>query len=231
VIQAAAVTIPARNEEALLPACLAAVRQAAAALHPMSVHVVVVADACTDGTARLAREAGASVVEISARNVGAARAAGMRAALRGMPGLDPAHVWLATTDADTLVPPRWLSRQIHWASRGWDAVLGTVTVTDWVGRPAALAAVFAAHYRHATGTHQHVHGANLGVRASAYLASGGFRALRTGEDHALLESLGSAGCTIVPVTDIAVETSARGQARAPRGFSHLLSRLAAIPQT
>jgi hypothetical protein len=170
------------------------------------------------------------VVEISARNVGAARAAGMTAVLRGMPGLDPARVWLATTDADTLVPPRWLSRQIRCASRGWDAILGTVTVTDWAGRPATLAAVFAAHYRHGARTHQHVHGANLGVRASAYLAAGGFQALRTGEDHALLEALGSAGCTILPVTDNAVQTSARQQARAPRGFSHLLGRLAALPQ-
>lgn len=230
-IEAAAVIIPAHNEEALLSSCLAALRQAAATLPAMPVHTVVVADACTDGTARLAREAGASVVEISAHNVGAARAAGMKAALRGRPGLDPAQVWLATTDSDTLVPARWLSRQIQYAEQGWDAVLGTVTVADWAGRPAGLPALFAAHYHHGTETHQHIHGANLGVRASAYLAAGGFQALRTGEDHALLESLGSAGCTILPVMDIAAETSARRQARAPRGFSHLLSRLAPLPQT
>lgn len=230
-IEAAAVTIPAHDEAALLPSCLAALRRAVATAGATPVHTVVVADTCTDGTARLAREAGASVVEISARNVGAARAAGMNAALRALPGLDPAQIWLATTDADTLVPPCWLSRQIQWASLGWDAILGTVTVTDWAGRPTGLPAVFAAHYRHGTGSHQHVHGANLGVRASAYLAAGGFQALRTGEDHALLESLGSAGCTILPVTDIAAETSARHQARAPRGFSHLLNGLAALPQT
>lgn len=230
-IEAAAVTIPAHNEAALLPSCLAALQRAVATAGTLPVHTVVVADTCTDGTARLAREVGTSVVEISARNVGAARAAGMNAALHAMPGLDPARVWLATTDADTLVPPCWLSRQIYWASRGWDALLGTVTVTDWADRPAGLPAVFAAHYRHGTGTHQHVHGASLGVRASAYLAAGGFQALRTGEDHALLESLVAVGCTILPVTDIAVETSARHQARAPRGFSHLLSRLAALPQT
>lgn len=230
-IEAAAVAIPAHNEAALLPSCLAAVGRATAALRALPVHTIVVADACTDGTARLAREAGASVVEISARNVGAARAAGMRAALCEMPGLDPARVWLATTDADTLVPPGWLSRQLLCAGRGWDAVLGTVTVTDWVGWPGALAAVFAAHYRHGARTHQHVHGANLGVRGSAYLAAGGFPALRTGEDHALLASLRSAGRAVLPVTDIPVETSARQQARAPRGFSHLLGRLAALPQT
>jgi hypothetical protein len=104
-------------------------------------------------------------------------------------------------------------------------VLGTVTGTDWRDRPASLAGVFARHYRHGARTHHHVHGANLGVRASAYLAAGGFQALRTAEDHALLSALGAAGCAILPVTDIAVETSARRQARAPRGFGHLLGRL------
>jgi glycosyltransferase involved in cell wall biosynthesis len=225
VIEAAAVTIPARNEEALLPSCLAALRRAAAALAPMPVHTVVVADACTDRTIRFAQEVGASVVEISARNVGAARAAGMGEALRRLPRLDPARIWLATTDADTLVPACWLSRQIQYAHRDWDVILGTVTVSDWKGRPAGLAGAFARHYRHGARTHHHVHGANLGLRASAYLAAGGFQALRTAEDHALLNALGAAGCAILPVTDIAVETSARRGSRAPHGFSHLLDRL------
>lgn len=230
-IEAAAVIVPAHNEEALLPACLAALRRATATLGATPVHTVVVADACTDGTVRLAWEAGARVVEISARNVGAARAAGMREALRTFPRVDPAHVWLATTDADSVVPPCWLSRQIQYASHGWDAILGTVTVTDWAGRPAELAAAYAAHYLHGTASHQHVHGANLGVRGSAYLAADGFQPLRSGEDHALLEALGVAGRAVLPVTDIVVETSARRLARAPRGFSHLLGRLAALPQT
>lgn len=93
----------------------------------------MVADACSDRTAEAARRGGASVVEISARSAGAARAAGARYVLRWTGQLDPADVWLATTDADTLVPPRWLRQQERYASQGWDAVAGTIRVADWSG--------------------------------------------------------------------------------------------------
>lgn len=223
-IRTVGVVVPAHDEEALLPGCLAAL-QRAARLAAAPVRLLVVADACTDQTVRRAREAGAAVAEIQARSVGAARAAGMRAVLSRLPGTDPADVWLATTDADTLVPPGWLARQLGYARQGWDVVLGTVTVTDWDGRPPHAAAAFAAHYRHGNGPHPHVHGANFGIRASAYLAAGGFRALRTAEDRALLHALRAVGSTTVRAADIAVQTSARRQARAPRGFSHLLGTL------
>jgi hypothetical protein len=61
-----------------------------------------VADAGRDRTAQAARHCGASVVTISATSVGAARAAGARDVLRRTGHLNPADVWLATTDADTL---------------------------------------------------------------------------------------------------------------------------------
>lgn len=67
-------------------------------------YILVVADACTDQTVDAARAGQAQVISISARNVGMARAAGMRKLLRRMAGTDPAAVWLATTDADSLVP-------------------------------------------------------------------------------------------------------------------------------
>ena len=57
-IKAIGVVVPAHNEEDLLPACLTAVRQAARVLAGMPVHLVVVADACTDRTADWARGAG-----------------------------------------------------------------------------------------------------------------------------------------------------------------------------
>jgi hypothetical protein len=141
--------------------------------------------------------------------------------------VEPASLWLATTDADSVVPAHWLERQLRYAASGCDAVLGTVTVSDWTGRPPQLAPIFAAHYAYRGGTHPHVHGANLGVRASAYLAAGGFSTLATAEDHAMLSALTSIGCVAKHVTDIAVETSARPVARAPGGFSELLTRLSA----
>lgn len=224
-IEAVGVAVPAHDEAALLPACLAALRRAGRRLGPKPVHIVVVADACSDQTAERAREAGATVVEIADRSVGAARAAGMSHALELMPQMDPARVWLATTDADTLVPPTWLSRQLAHASHGWDAILGTVTVTDWAGQPPGLPTVFAAHYRYGAGPHPHVHGANFGVRASAYLAAGGFSSLPTAEDHALLRALNAIGSAVMRATDITVETSGRRHGRAPAGFSHLLAAL------
>ena len=205
---------PAHDEETLLPACLAALLDAVRALR-LPVHVVVVADACRDQTAAVARATGASVIGIHARRVGAARAAGMRELLRLTSGADPAAVWLATTDADTLVPPDWLRRQLHYANAGWDVVLGTVT--DWGGHPPHVPVAFAKRYAFGSGPHPHVHGANLGIRASAYLAAGGFPPLRTAEDHALLAAATRAGCMVAQASDIAVETSGRpAGARAPR---------------
>jgi glycosyltransferase involved in cell wall biosynthesis len=224
-IAAAGVVVPAHDEEALLPACLTALRRAASTLH-VPVQLLVVADECGDRTAKVARAGGARVISIAARRVGAARAAGMTELLRLTSGSDPSAVWLATTDADTVVPPGWLRRQLEYADAGWDVVLGTVTVTDWDGHPPHVPIAFAKRYASGPGPHPHVHGANLGIRASAYLAAGGFRPLRTAEDHALLAAATEAGCPVVQAGDITVETSGRRVARAPRGFSNLLRTLA-----
>ncbi|MGH3178790.1 MAG: glycosyltransferase [Streptosporangiaceae bacterium] len=224
-MEAAGVVVPSHNEEERLPACLAALQEAAGAAR-IPVYLLVVADACTDETAAVAAARGAQVIGIRARNVGAARAAGMAGLLRRTAGTDPAAVWLATTDADTVVPPGGLRRQLGYAGEGWDMVLGTVTVTNWAEYPPHAPAVFAAMYESGEGPHPHVHGANLGIRASAYLAAGGFRPLRTAEDHALMAAATEAGCQVLQASDITVVTSARRQARAPRGFSHVLRTLA-----
>jgi hypothetical protein len=224
-VESAGVVVPAHNEEKLLPACLAALRSAAA-VAGVPVRLLVVADDCTDETAAVAAACGAEVIRIRARNVGVARAAGMARLLRRAAAGDPAAVWLATTDADTVVPPGWLHRQLGYAAQGWDMVLGTVTVTDWAGYPPHAAALFAAMYGFGEGPHSHVHGANLGIRASAYLAAGGFPPLRTAEDHALMAAATETGCQVLQASDVTVVTSARRHARAPRGFSHALRTLA-----
>ena len=135
-IETVGVVVPARNEEALLPACLAALGRAARQVS-VPVRVLVAADSCTDRTAAVARAHGALVISLCARRVGAARAAGMAEVLRltAGAGLDLAAIWLATTDADTVVPAGWLQRQVAHADQGWDVVLGTVTVADWSEHP------------------------------------------------------------------------------------------------
>ncbi len=89
-----------------------------------------------------------------------------------------------------------------------------------------MPSAFEVLYGYGTGPHPHVHGANLGIRASAYLATGGFRPLRTAEDHAMLAAATQAGRPVVHAGDIPVQTSGRRLARAPRGFSKLLRTLA-----
>jgi cellulose synthase/poly-beta-1,6-N-acetylglucosamine synthase-like glycosyltransferase len=236
-IRAVGVIVPAHNEQDLLPSCLASVRRAVRPLRGLPVHVVVVADACRDRTVQAARRGGASVVTIRARNAGAARAAGAREALRRTGQLDPANVWLVTTDADTLVPARWLHQQTRYADQGWDAIVGTIRVADWSGYPPGTRSVFRERYERderddaEADLHPHVHGANLGFRASAYLRAGGFPALPTAEDHALVTALTTAGSRVLRTRALPVVTSARRESRAPLGFSHYLRQLAATPDT
>ncbi len=228
-IRAVGVLIPAHNEQELLPACLASLRRAARALRGLPVHLVVVADACGDLTARAARRGGASVISVSAGNVGAARAAGAVEALRLAGARDPDGVWLATTDADTVVPPAWLRQQVRYASQGWDAVAGTIRVADWSGYRRETAAWFHQRYAGVAGPHPHVHGANLGFRASAYLAAGGFQPVPTAEDHALVAALTAAGARVLRTRALSVLTSARREGRAPHGFSQYLTQLDQVP--
>ncbi len=227
-IRSVGVVVPAHDEEELLPACLATLRIAAAAAvaeRPgLAVRVVVTADACSDGTAALARRAGATVVAASARSAGVARAAGLREILAGA---RPAGtgIWLATTDADSRVPPDWLARQLRYAEAGWEAVAGTVTVTDWTGHAPGTAAEFGRQYGVWRGPHPHVHGANLGFTAPAYLAVGGFPPLRTGEDRALVAAFQAQGRRVLRASSLPVVTSARPRYRAPSGFGHHLTTL------
>ncbi|MFB9235497.1 glycosyltransferase [Plantactinospora siamensis] len=215
-----AVVVPAHDEEELLPGCLAALSVAAAALPDVPVEIVVVLDACTDGTAAICAAAGVRAVTLRARNVGVARAAGAAAAI----GDDPAGLWLATTDADSRVPADWLVHQARLAAAGADLVAGTVRVADWAPWPAELKLAYEAGY--AAGD-RHVHGANLGISAVAYRRVGGFPALALAEDRELVRIATEAGLRVVYSVDTPTLTSARGTARAAGGFSAHLTRLAA----
>ncbi len=89
------VVVPAHDEEEHIEACLESLRVASRhrSLSGEHVLIVVVLDACTDGTAAVARRLGATVVETDARNVGIARSVGADVALGA------GARWLAFTDA------------------------------------------------------------------------------------------------------------------------------------
>ncbi|MFD6491387.1 glycosyltransferase [Streptomyces sp. NPDC060188] len=228
---AIAVVIPAHDEERRIQACLRSVRAAAAFVAPVPVVIVVAADACTDATATLAAQGGASVVPTWRRSVGAARAVGVDHALTLLADSGP-DVWLAMTDADTTVPPPWLAHQLLWARQGYDAVLGTISLASTAVGALHVARHDADYFRtrRPGGTepgweHPHVHGANLGVSASAYLGVGGFAPLPTGEDHDLAVRLASAGHRIARTDRHPVRTAARLRGRAPGGLAGLLRAL------
>lgn len=224
IVRRAAVVIPAHDEAKNLPRTLRAVLTAAACA-PVPVDIVVVLDNCSDTSERLAGRYGPDVhfVTVDAGNVGAARAAGFSYA-RSLDGQsDDEHTWYATTDADSKVDPDWLLRQI---CSGADMVLGVVRVSDWRAlSPAAIRRYLKEyHTGHSSGGHDHIHGANMGFRADAYWAAGGFRALATGEDVELVDRFEAAGYRIHRDAGLSVTTSARARGRAPGGFAqHLRS--------
>jgi len=118
------IVVPAHNEQELLPECLAALRCAATAVD-VPVQVLVVLDMCTDRTADITGDT--AVLAVWERNVGAARRAGFAHLLLE---LGAGQVWLATTDADSQVPPTWLADQLAHARCGADGVAGMVSVTN-----------------------------------------------------------------------------------------------------
>lgn len=215
--------MPAHNEQRLLPACLAGLRAAARhpALRQVRVHIVPVLDACTDDSGEVARGA----LEVAARNVGIARAAGFAAVLQREAGRDPTSIWLATTDADSAVPADWLAEQLRLAALGAEVVAGTVAVSDWSEQPAAARARFAGGYGAPGNGHPHVHGANLGLSAAAYLDADGMPPLALAEDQALVAALRGRARRMVATGRIPVTTSGRRESRTVGGFADFLRGL------
>lgn len=217
------VVVPAHDEDVLLPALLDSLHVARRRLPPgIACSIVVVADACTDRTVEVARRALEGrdvVVSCGARCVGSARRLGAAIAIADA---GRAGTWLASTDADCIVPPTWLVDHLAFARAGVRAVAGVVELRDGAG---LLRERFRDRYVVAVdGSHEHVHGANLGMRSDAYLRAGGWRAVATAEDHDLWDRLRRDG-PVLHTTSLAVGTSARVVGRAPRGFADGLAEL------
>src|ERR1700719_2835250 len=211
-LERAVVVVPAHNEALLLEACLRSVLTAAVCV-PVPTQIIVVLDACDDGSEEVAQHFGADVhaISIDARNVGTSRAVGFTYA-RSIGNVDDSRTWYATTDADSRVGPDWLLRQI---AANADVVLGVVHVPEWRHHSPVVALRYVRGYRSDGPHHDHVHGANLGFRANAYWRGGGFATLGTGGD----------GDFIAGAPSLSVATSDRQIARAPAGFAHHLRQL------
>jgi glycosyltransferase involved in cell wall biosynthesis len=248
-VTAVGVVVPARNEQDRIVRCLTSLRRALAeAPDGVATAVAVVLDRCTDATA----EQVASVVAdwpqatiltvpplrppdvaaiglsgLRGSGVGAVRDLGLRAVLDRLSGHPAAGTWLLSTDADTTVPPDWVRAHLQHAADGVHAVAGLadLAATDHLATGALWRyRAIVEHGLHGL-THHHVYGANLGVRADAYLTVGGFPADGSGEDHGLWQRLAAAGYTLVQPAGIRVRTSARLRGRADGGLAGLLRAL------
>jgi len=100
--------VPAHNEAQALGRTLAALRRAAAEAG-VPAELIVVDDASTDATPRIAREAGARVVSVAHRQISRTRNAGAAVARGEL---------LLFVDADTEVPPATLAETIEAVRRG-----------------------------------------------------------------------------------------------------------------
>ena len=174
------IVVPAFNEEKLLAQSLAAIRTASAAFahRGWDVELIVCDNNSTDGTAALAREAGASVVfeplnQISrARNAGAAHARGD---------------WLVFVDADSW-PTRELFDDAAQAIEGGDCLAGGATVRYHTARldvrlPLAAWNAVSRLLKWAAGSF-------IFCEAAAFREAGGFsQALYAGEEIELFRRL------------------------------------------
>jgi glycosyltransferase involved in cell wall biosynthesis len=222
-----AVLIPARNEEVLLGHCLESAIRSIDALPPtVGASIVLVSDCSTDRTAEIAfgliGEKG-SVLHTRAGTVGTARALAASYAI-ARTAMPLSNVWLANTDADCVVPPSWLKDQIDFATAGIEAVAGIVAVDSFAEHGPEVLARFRASYPiYPDGTHPHIHGANLGVRADRYIHVGGWADLKTAEDHDLWGRLRKTGASMLSSAHLRVVTSGRRIGRAPSGFAGALA--------
>lgn len=237
----AVVVVPAKDEEADLPDCLEALTATVDRWEEQhtqgSAAVVVVADRCTDRTVEIARAKAQEdprfhVLELGADtpgrpSVGRARDLGARHGRSLFPDVPGERLWVASTDADTRVPPGWLTG-LAVLGTGVDVedprgalVLGTV---DLAGADPALRQAWAAEYEHREG-HGHVHGANMGLTWAQYEALGGVSHCAEHEDVRLAEAARAHGVPVVATDRVRVATSARLDGRSPGGFAGYLAGL------
>ncbi len=225
------VVVPVRDEERRVGRCLDALEVAVnrVAEAPSAtgaaprVRTVVVLDRCVDRSAEVvAQRPWAEAVVSSAGRVGAARAFGVQTGLR-RETVAPHQVWIASTDADSRVPPDWLTHQLELARDGAQMFRGLVEPDVEECGPAAYE-VWRSRYLRRDG-HPHVHGASLGVRGDAYAACGGFDPLvAVGEDVLLSRNAERRSLAVIASAQATVATSGRLLGRvAGGGFAAYLA--------
>lgn len=156
------VVVPAFDEEALLPATLAAIRRAMAAV-PFSGEIVVCDNNSADGTAAAARAGGARVVFEPHNQIARARNSGARGALGR---------WLVFVDADTEIPPGALRGALDHLASGSVVGGGSTFRMESIRRRAGRLMVGA--WNRISRSFRLAAGSFVFVRRDAFEAVGGF---------------------------------------------------------
>ncbi|MFH1382849.1 MAG: glycosyltransferase [Chloroflexota bacterium] len=113
------IVIPAFNEEELLPECLRSLKTQD---YTGDYEIIVVDNASTDNTSKIASEHGTKVVFCATRGVVYARQAGASVASGEI---------IVQVDADTIYPPDWLIRiAAHFSTHSSAALAGTYIYSD-----------------------------------------------------------------------------------------------------
>ncbi len=235
------VVVPARNEEALVGACLEALAAQEGVPHE-EYEVLLVLDACTDATEARAREAGAAhpslrlyFLDGPGKGAGHARRAGMEAACARLRSLPVPGGLIASTDADTVVMPDWLAAQLRCAAGGARAIGGRIELAGEEHLPDGVSTwrLDQGRQRHrgllespANGRipeHWQFSGASLALTADLYEEIGGLEPRAALEDEYLERVLHQRGINIERPLAVRVRTSARLEGRAERGLARDLA--------
>jgi glycosyltransferase involved in cell wall biosynthesis len=157
--------LPAYNEEKLIPFAIRSIQEEMAG-RPNDYEILVVDNASTDRTSKVALEHGARVIHEPKRGIVAARQAGY---------LHAKYDLLANIDADNAVPAGWLDRALTALDAATVVVTGPLVYPEFSGLMQLLTKFFYFVGRlshHTLGTM--VQGGNFIVRKSALDAVGGY---------------------------------------------------------
>lgn len=242
----ASVVVPARNEEALIVSCLTALSEQES-ISAEEYEVLLVLDRCTDGTQARALQVAAEhpglllhLLEGPGRGAGHARRVGMEEACARLLSVRRPEGLIASTDADTVVAPDWLSLQLEAAARGAQAIGGHIELRDEANLPRGvtgwrdeqdrrrqrepLSPLERADESTAMRTeHRRFSGASLSLTAATYKEIGGLEPRTALEDEHLELALARRGIPIERPLDVKVATSARLVGRAKRGLARDLA--------
>lgn len=238
--------IPVRNEAERIGHCLHALAtQQGAGL----THAVVLLNNCTDTTANRIRAISPhlpfslSLIErtypLPIAHAGTARREAMEIAgtMSGPDGI------LLTTDADGVVAPDWLARNVAALDAGADAVCGRALIdpAEALLIPHALHEDDRAEVAYATmldrihdlidpdphdpwPRHTEHSGASIAVRVGAWRQAGGIPPLPLGEDRGFLAALRQGDAAIRHAPDVTVRVSGRTVGRARGGMADTMAR-------